>query len=179
MRKILILFCVVVSGFTQAQVYRSVGKDGSVIFSDQPTEGSVKVEVKKLETVKSLDTPPPPDSSSTSPQAQPPSYTSVNIISPTDDQAIRENAGNLDVSVSVTPGLKPNHKLVLYLDGAKYSTGTTSTFKMDNIDRGTHQLRVAVVDADGRQLIDSKSVTFHLLRYSVLQHKPKPAPSPK
>lgn len=179
MRKILILLCVVISGFAQAQVYRSVGKDGSVIFSDQPSDGAVKVEVKKLETVKSLDTPTPPTSSNSSPQTPPALYTAITITSPADDQAIRENTGNLNVTVSVTPGLKSNHKLVLYLDGATYSTGTANSFNLVNIDRGTHQLRVAVVDASGRQLIDSKSVTFHILRHSALQPKPKPAQSPK
>ena len=172
MRKILFLFCVLIAGLVQAQVYRSVGKDGSVVFSDEPSEGAVKVEVKKLETVKSLETPPPPTSSRSGPQAQQNLYTGLNITSPADDQAIRDNAGNLNVSVSVTPGLNPRHKLVLYLDGTEYSTGTANTFRLDNIDRGTHQLRVAVVDADGRQLIDSKSVTFHLLRHSLLQPKP-------
>lgn len=174
MRNILLFLCVVISSLAQADVYRSVGKDGSVIFTDQPSEGAVKVEVKKLETVKSLDTPPPP-ASTPGPQAQPALYTAVNITSPADDQAIRENAGNLNVSVSVTPRLRSNHKLVLYLDGKKYSTGTANIFNLGNIDRGTHQLRVAVVDATGHQLIDSKSVTFHMLRHSVLMPKPKPA----
>lgn len=176
MRKILILFCFVVSGLAQAQVYRSVGKDGSVTFSDQPSDGAVKVQVKKLETIKSVDTPVPP-SSSTGQQAQQNIYTGISITSPADDQAIRENAGNLSVSVSVTPGLKPSHKLVLYLDGKKYSTGTADSFSLHNIDRGTHQLRVAVVDNGGHQLIDSKSVTFHMLRHSVLMPKPKPKPA--
>ena len=173
MRISVIILCFLISSLAQAQVYRSIGKDGTVIFSDQPSEGAVKIEVKKLETVKSLDTPPSPASSTPSPQAQQSTYTGINITSPADDQAIRQNAGNLNVSVAVAPGLKSGHKLVLYLDGQEYSQSDSTTFSLKNIDRGTHQLRAAVVDASGNELIASDSVSFHMLRYSTLQPKPK------
>lgn len=171
MRITAIILCFMVSGLVQAQVYRSIGKDGSVVYSDQPSEGAVEVQVKELETVKSLETPPLPDK----PKAQEKKdiYSALKITSPENDMAVRDNAGDLDVSVSVKPALNSNHRLVLYLDGQEYSRGDSTTIKLENIDRGTHQLRVAVVDADGRQLIDSRSVTFHLLRYSVLQQPPK------
>ena len=177
MRIIVVLLLILLSGFVQAQVYRSVGKDGSVIYSDQPTDGSVKVEVKELETIKSLESPPLP--TETKKPAQPKYYSDLTITSPGNDQAIRDNAGSVNVTVSVAPGLRSSHKLVLYLDGKEYSKGNSTMFKLDNVDRGTHQLRVAVLDANGRQLIDSKSVSFHMLRYSALQAKPKSSQPPK
>lgn len=173
MRVIAVILCIMLTGLVQAQVYKSVGKDGSVIFSDQPTEGAEEVKVKELETVKSLETPPLPEQPKIQVQQQN-IYTDLKITSPENDLAIRDNAGNLDVSVAIKPDLVSSHKLVLYLDGSKYSTGNSPGFKLENVDRGTHQLRVAVVDADGHQLIDSKSVSFHMLRFSAV--KPKASP---
>jgi len=167
-----------ITGLVQAQVYKSVGKDGSVIFSDQPTDGAVEVQVKELETVKSLETPPLPDAPKIQAQQQK-IYADLKITSPENELAIRDNAGNLDVSVTIKPDLRSEHKLVLYLDGNTYSTGNSPVFKLQNVDRGTHQLRVAVVDADGHQLIDSKSVSFHMLRFSAIKPKPSPPPTNK
>ena len=174
MRKVLILIAVFASGLLQAQVYRSVDKDGNVIFSDQQTKGAVEVEVKELETVKSLGV--PESNASGASKKQPPQlvYKNIAINNPQDDQAVRENSGNLNVTVLVEPKLRGMHKLVLYLDGEEYAAGSSTTFQLENLDRGTHQLRAAVVDADGRQQISSKSVKFHMLRQSVLQPKPKP-----
>lgn len=178
MRILMVFLSIMISGLVQAQVYRSIGKDGSVIYSDQPTEGSVEVQVKELETVKSLETPPLTDKPKAR-ETQQSIYSTLLITSPENDLSVRDNTGNIDVSVSVKPGLNSNHKLVLFLDGKEYSRGNTTGFKLENIDRGTHQLRAAVVDAKGHQLIDSKSVTFHMLRFSAVKPKPSPPPPKK
>ena len=177
MRVSLVLICLVLAGQLQAQVYRSVDKDGNVTFSDQPSKDAVQVQVKELETVKSLADVPAPDQPRTPAQPQPQGYTDIKISSPENDLAIRDNAGDLNVTVSLTPALKSGDKLVLYLDGKEQSSGQSPVFNLKNIDRGTHELRVAVLDADGHQLIDSKSVSFHMLRYSVIEAKRKPKPN--
>jgi len=59
MRLTLIFLCIFMMGSTQAQVYRTVDKDGNVIFTDQATEGAVEVEIKELETIKSLESTSP------------------------------------------------------------------------------------------------------------------------
>jgi len=168
MRLSLLLFAVFMAGVTQAQVYRSVDKNGNVIYSDQQTKGSVKVEVKEIETVKSLDTsnlPPPMQSKQQTDESY---YTNLEITSPRDDESIRENSGNLTVTTSIAPQLQAAHQLVLYMDGKDLVTSRDSSFQLQNIDRGTHQLRVVIVDIDGREQISSKPVTFHLLRFSVI-----------
>lgn len=165
MRKSLILISVLMTSFLQAQVYRSVDGAGNVIYSDEPAAGSVEVKVKELESIKSLGSP------SISPRYKKQKqdevvYTSIKIISPQNDLAIRDNTGNIRVSVLVHPGLRYGHKLVLYVDGKEYSSGRSSSFQLQNIDRGSHQLRAAVVDANGHQQISSKAVIFHLQRFS-------------
>ncbi|MBF8270754.1 MAG: hypothetical protein HW386_2463 [Gammaproteobacteria bacterium] len=172
---------IVATGYAQAQVYRSVDKDGNVIFTDQATEGAVKVEIKELETIKSLETTSPAPSQAQD-QTQEKIYDSLEITNPQNDLAIRENAGNLTVTVAVTPELRSGDNLMLYLDGTKYASGQSTSFQLQNIDRGTHQLRVAISDRDGQEQISSTPVSFHMLRYSVANPstaKPTPKPSRK
>lgn len=174
MRLSLLLICIMIPSLLQAQVYRSVDKDGNVTYSDKPSKGSVEVEVKELETVKPLETAPPiADKKDNKPAAV---YSGIEITSPQDDVSIRENTGNVSVTVSLNPNLKNGHKLVLYLDGEEYASGTTTNFQLQNIDRGSHQLRAAVQNAEGRLLISSKSITFHLHRFSALFQPPKAQP---
>lgn len=166
MRFYLLLCCFFISCALQAQVYRSVDEDGNVSFSDEPTDDSQPVEVKELEIIAPLEGPPvQPRKSASEPAA---AYASLVITSPQDDESIRNNTGEVDVSVSLVPRLKQGHTLMLYMDGQEHSSGRALTFNLVNVDRGTHQLRVAVVNADGRQEIASPSVTFHLQRFSAL-----------
>jgi len=165
MRLTLIFLCIFMMGSTQAQVYRTVDKDGNVIFTDQATEGAVEVEIKELETIKSLESTSPASSPAAN-QVQAKQYASLEITSPQNELAIRDNAGNITVTVAATPRLRSGHKLALYLDGAEHASGQTTSFQLQNLDRGTHQLRVAVVDAEGQEQISSATVTIHLLRFS-------------
>jgi hypothetical protein len=177
MRIVLLCLGIILAGSIQAQVYRTVDKDGNVVFSDQATEGAVEVEVKELESIRSLEPPPGTVVPSTSQKAQP-LYTSLEITSPGNDESIRENSGNLVITAMVTPRLRAGDRVVLFLDGQQYASGTAFSFKLENLDRGTHQARVAILDTAGAELISSGAVTFHMLRFSALQPggaKPPPA----
>jgi len=46
--------------------------------------------------------------------------------------------------------------------------GKSTAKAFNNLDRGSHQLRAAIKDANDRILLSSRSVTFHLLRHSVI-----------
>ena len=167
MKILVFLACLAWCLTLNAQVYRSVDKDGNVTYTDQPGNGAQEVEVKELETIRSLESPelrPLPKKN------QPTEvYSDLSITSPADDESVRENSGLLTVTVQLTPALRGNDTLVLYMDGNEYARGKSTTFMMSNVDRGSHQLRVAVVDSQGRQQAASRSTTFHLQRFSV-QH---------
>ena len=167
MKRIIIITCILFSTSIQSQVYRSVDKDGNVVYSDEPSQGAQEVEVKELETVRSLELPSQPDSRKKPEPA--PAYSHIEIINPADDTPLRDNAGNVEVIISLAPELRNGHSMVLYLDGQEYAKGRLTSFKLENIDRGTHQLRASVVDAQDRQQIATKTTTFHLQRFSA-QH---------
>ena len=96
------------------------------------------------------------------------SYRTLSIASPQDDQAVRENAGNLTVVANISPVLQPGHIMRLLMDGSVVQEGPQSSFELANVDRGTHTIALEVVDQEGIVLKRSDSITFHMLRVSIL-----------
>lgn len=167
-----------------ADVYKSVDKDGNIIFSDTPSENAEKVELDELPTIPALET-GPPGAPPPSRGGVPPDYTELEIVNPANDAALRleEDDATIPVSVRLAPALFPAHSLVLYLDGNEYATGRSPGFQLTGVERGTHQLRVAVKNsADGQIIKSSPTSTFHLLAHSKLHTPPtvgKPPAKPK
>lgn len=170
MRSILIIIITLISSSVIAeQVYRSIGPDGSVVFSDKETPGSEPVEVKELPTVT---LPKAPKFNYKEPEEEDSFYREVAIVSPQNDETIRENAGNISIRAAVAPPLSRGHILEITLDGKVVFSGSGTSVNLQNIDRGTHIARATVKDQSGKVYIASEPVTFHLLRHSI-QH---PAP---
>ena len=118
----------------------------------------------ELQTIKS----PPVGKFQYTPKVKPKAkYTSVNISGPLYDATIRNNGGNVTVNIAVAPRLDSSDSLVLYLDGKEILLGNSKARAFSSLDRGSHQLRAAVKDTEGRIQISSPSVAFHLLRHSV------------
>ena len=153
-----------------AGVYMQKNPDGSVEFTDAPTSPEAKEIQLKPNT--SYTPPPAPAAQTSRPATQDRStgYDSISITQPADDVAIRENAGNVSVSIALSPALKDKHSLNLKLDGSVAASGPQTQFLLSNVDRGTHTLQADVVDEHGTVLLSSKPITFHLLRFSILQH---------
>jgi hypothetical protein len=173
MRNLLLLLVLLTTTPVLADVYRTVDEDGNVIFTDQPSPGAERIEIRKIPTIEA----PPPRLLEEEAQApalpEPPGYSKLEITFPVDDTSVRDNAGNVTVNVSLEPALSPNDKLVLYMDGAKAQEGASPQFSLANVDRGIHSLSVAVVDKDGSELKRSNTVSFTLHRIS------KPGPQPQ
>ncbi len=167
MRLLISMLCFLLLTAASAEVYRSVDEDGNVVFTDQPSPDAELIEVDELQTI----SPPPPRRAFKyeKKREKAKKYTQISITSPQNDMAIRNNSGSVTVSVSTTPVLAHDHSLVLYLDGKESVLGAATSKMFTNIDRGTHQIRAVVKDGEGRILISSKSVTFHLLRQSVIK----------
>lgn len=150
---------------TAETVYKTVDEDGNVIFSDQPTQGAEQIELQELQTIKNPNTPrlPPADTSRPKPADY---YQAISIISPAAEEGYRNNAGNLNVKLSLQPSLKPGHKIVIKLDGQEIASGSALSASVDNVNRGTHSLSAAVVDSSGKSLISTSS-SFTMLRVAL------------
>jgi Domain of unknown function (DUF4124) len=164
--RILLILIFLSSTYAYAEVYKRTNPDGSVEFTDVPSKQKEKpIKLSPLSTFKS---PPAPAPQTSSPQADAPFvYTELTITAPANDTAIRANDGKLTISVSVTPALRPEHSLVLLLDGKPAGKSTAGSVVLNNVDRGTHTLSAEVQDAEGTPQISAAPVIVHLLRNSI------------
>ncbi len=68
------------------------------------------------------------------------------------------------------PALKPGDTITFFVDGEATVTGREARFLLPDVARGTHTLRAVVSDSAGKTLISSETVSFHLLRVSILPY---------
>jgi len=176
MRFILLLVILFFLTPVSAEVYRSLDDDGNVIFTDKPSPDGEKMRIDKVQTV----SPPAVEDFKYAPPKKSAEivYTSLEIVSPKNDQVFTGGPGDVTVSIVVQPALNvaAGDRFVLSMDGNKQSD-STSTFSFTNLDRGTHTAKVDVVNKDGKSLISSTPVSFTIIRPSVQNPNRKPPPT--
>ncbi len=159
-----------------AEVYTYIDKEGNRVFTDQPPRGNAQ----KLQLAPTNAQPgapngvrmPPPLYASATPALPPgpPAYQLLRIIVPEPDATVRANDGALIVSATSDPALLPGHLYRLLLDGKPVGEpGRSPVFPLYNIDRGTHQLSVEIVDTLGRTIEQTPNQPFHMFRVSVAE----------
>jgi Domain of unknown function (DUF4124) len=179
-RLALIILFGAVAATAAGQIYRTVDANGNVVFTDiAPVDRSGQPSAQQVEIPPTNTFEPPvvqaPASSATAPSSSAGFYNELVIISPTEDESIRDNAGNVTIEVAINPPLRADHRLLLVLDGTQTEVeAQNGVFELTNVDRGTHTAGVRAVDRQGNVVTDSDPVTFHLLRVSVQQ--PQAAP---
>ena len=196
--KITTLACLVSLGVAlvmpaAAQIYRVTDADGNVVFTDvppRPDEKSDPVELGSGSTFEIEDALPSKSSATSwssdstddesADDIQTFGYEMLQVVSPANDASVRENAGNVTVSVAVNPELRPGNRVQLEMDGKVIRTTTTTQINLTEVDRGSHVLRAHIIDDGGDRLISSEPSVFHLSRYSVItapNRPPTPGPA--
>ena len=164
-----------------AEIYRTVDKDGNVVFTDVPTgDRSESVELQKTseytpvvqpsanrngangERRRSLDDDEYPE------EEVEITYSSLAITSPEHDAFFRNNAGNVRVAIQAVPALADAHQFELLLDGQRVQRSERNSITIPNVDRGTHTLAVRILGEAGDVLMESEPSTFHLGRISAI-----------
>ena len=148
-----------------AGIYKIVQPDGTVVYSDRPAQGAEEVKLPELQTY----TPPPspaglPNLDALRPPTDEAAYERFVIASPANDATLRDNGGNVSISLDLAPGLKPGHSVDIRMDGESLGKGAGTSITLTNVDRGSHTVQAVVVDADGQQVATTPSITFHLQR---------------
>lgn len=155
-----------------AQVYTYIDAEGNRVFTDKPKSGNAeRVELAPSNSMPAIQTP-----SATQVVSAPPEpaqrYSLLRILVPQPDATIRDSAGNLIVSINSEPGLFAQHSYRLLLDGKPVGeVGSSPVFPLENIDRGTHQLAVEVIDQAGRIIERTPTQPFHMQRISLAQKR--------
>lgn len=164
------------------EIYKTVDAEGNVEFSDVPPPPSESGEPVNVQPLNTFQPEAAPDAEKPAEPATPdvpevPSYDALSILSPADDETVRENAGNVTVAVTLTPPLRAGDQLVLYMDGNRLpDTAQGQSFYLQNVDRGAHTMGVRVVNAQGDVVAESPPSTFYLQRVSV-NSPPRPSPA--
>ncbi len=78
--------------------------------------------------------------------------------------------------------LNPDHSVVFFLNGERRDSEGLST-EFTNLARGSYFLRASILDENGKPVISSSQITFHVRQPSVNspqspQAPPKPTPRP-
>ena len=177
MQRILLLLLVFVCATANSQVFRRIGPDGQVYFSDQPEPGAEKIEVSPVQTIRlppvngQVGTTAQPDDVATEQQNDVTTeYTRFAIVNPTREQSVRANDGSVTVYLSLQPELVPGHVITLKIDGEdgkEIISGDSMTVQLTNLSRGRHTVEVTVVSDQGNKLIQAGPVSFYVLRVAL------------
>ncbi|GGK04212.1 DUF4124 domain-containing protein [Pseudomonas matsuisoli] len=170
-RLIVALALLVTSALATAEVYSYVDKEGNRVFTDRPTAGNAKAVDIKPGNV--LPTPTVPQTAPPSPPAQVRRvfYTSLNIDSPAPEATVR-GGGDVTVTVSSEPAILPGHAYRVLLDGSPAGQpNAVASIALTNIDRGTHQLAVEIINQAGEVMLQSKAQPLFVHRTSLSQKR--------
>ena len=153
----------------EQEAYRWVDEDGVVHYSDRPREGAEAIvlpepNVATTRRVQRPATQSQQDEESTSEQQD--GYTSIDIVSPKPEETLWNIEGVLNVSVALQPGLQPGHQVRAYFDGEMQRVSGTS-FQLQEVWRGVHNIQVEVVDATGKVMIRSQPSRFYVQQNTV------------
>lgn len=152
-----------------AEIYKWVDENGDTVFSDQPRAKAQKIQAPPTQTFRPGIVPPPAETKAI-PQDTNTVYSELAVTSPANDTTIRDNAGNVTISLTITPTLDTaaGHYMTLTLDGNIVADRIKSTsINLSNLDRGTHTVQVQIKNAGGGIVRTSGTSVFHLQRVSV------------
>jgi len=169
-RSILLVLCLLAATAVLAQeAYRWVDEDGVVHYSDRPREGAEQIllpapNVATTRRVARPATAPQDEESADEPPTA--RYESIQIVSPVAEETLWNIEGVLNVSVAVTPPLQRGHQVRAYHNGQMQPVSGTS-FQIQEVWRGSHNLQVEVVDETGKLMIRSQPTRFFVQQNTV------------
>lgn len=165
-----------------AEVYRWIGADGIVHFSDRPYPGAERVVIRAAPASPTQRAPASENAAPAESQDEAFRYDAVTILSPAQDEVLWNIEGQLEVSATVEPTLRPGHTLQLYLDNRPAATlppGLNRT-RLSEVARGAHSLRAEILDESGASLLQSPAVGFVVRQTSIANpQNPVLSPTPR
>ena len=93
----------------------------------------------------------------------------IAITNPKNEETIHDNTGKVVVSIAIEGGLPEQSAIRVLLDGQPYGAARTgASFTLEGVERGEHTLQAQVVDAAGKTILSSDTVTFYMWQASRL-----------
>ena len=161
-------------GIVAEEAYRWVDADGVIHYSDRPQPGADEIQLPSYQPPSGSRAPAPANSSagrSNTPAqdaAKPFSYESLSIAAPAAEETLWNIEGVLNVSLSLSPALQSGHRVRVYFDGTPQMVSGTS-FQLDGVYRGVHNLQAEVIDQSGKLMIRSQPSRFYVQQNAIGQ----------
>ena len=165
---VLALFFSVYTYAQSTKIYVWVDENGKVVYSDTPRPGAEELKMKDPNIVSSnIDT----SVLDIKPKKLEDKF-EVEVTQPKDNQTIRDNTGSLLVQGRIKPLFKQGYTIQLMLDDQPYQTPQPhALFRLSNVDRGEHQLKMQLLNDKGKVIASSDPITFYMHRASVIKAK--------
>jgi len=154
--------------------YKSVGPDGTVIFSDRRMPNAEEVRLPQPSTYAPPALPALPAGSSAPASAPAPvsggEYSGFAITVPKNEETLHNRDRSVDVDLSLDPALLEGHSFTLLLDGAELAKGLrTNRMRLTDVERGPHQLEATIYDASGQEVLRSQPIRFYLVTETLIK----------
>jgi len=150
-----------------AEMYKWVDENGNITYSDTPPiKEAEALRPPTLNAIPAVKPEPKAPVAEQKPE-KPTIYTRFDITSPTNNASIRDNAGNISVSMTLNPALntKQGHTISISVDGKDIKDKIqSSSTQLNNINRGTHTISASIKNKKGSTLYTSQTITVHLHR---------------
>lgn len=156
-----------------AEVFTYIDAQGNRVFTDQPgTRNAKRVPLATSNRMSANPSGAAPMTDAKNRVKPLFHYDMLRVLVPDPDATIRSTAGELIVSVTSEPGLQQGHRYRLLLDGQPTAEpGPSPVFALSNIDRGSHNLSVEILDEQGRTVERTANQPFHMQRISLAQKR--------
>jgi hypothetical protein len=156
-----------------ADVWRWVDDSGVVHFSDTPVEGAEQVDVSAStrSTGSRLYNQRPdipddePEEESAEEEAA--GYESATISTPAAEETLWNIEGVLNASLQLSPPLQAGHQVRVYLDGSEQMTVRSTSFTIDGVYRGVHNIQAEVLNEAGKVMIRTQPNRFYVQQNTV------------
>ncbi|MDH3746937.1 MAG: DUF4124 domain-containing protein [Gammaproteobacteria bacterium] len=168
-RPILLLASLFAASTVMAEAYRWVDADGVVHYSDRPEEGAERIDLPESNIVRVRRYAQPAEAANAA--AEPAGeirYESIAVAAPAAEETLWNIEGVLNVNIALSPALQPGHQLRVYFDGEQRTVSGTS-FQIEEVHRGVHNLQAEVVDETGQLKIRSQPNRFYVQQNTIRQ----------
>lgn len=167
-RTIFTLLALLVAAGAFAQAYKWTDEEGVVHYSDRPHPGATVVDLAESKATRPQPTTRTRASTSTETVIQPPAvgYDTLEIASPAAEETLWNIEATLNVTLAISPALQPGHQVRVYFDGEPRIVPGTS-FQIQEVYRGAHNLQVEVIDETGKLIKRSQPSRFYVQQNSI------------
>jgi len=166
-RPIFILLGLLAASGVLAEAYTWTDEDGVIHYSDRPEPGARQIDLREANTVRSRPvTRQGAASDATEEDAGPFRYESLEVAAPAPEETLWNIEGVLNVSLALSPGLQPGHQVRVYFDGTPRAVTGTS-FQIEEVHRGVHNVQAEVLDETGKLMIRSVTNRFYVQQNTV------------